>query len=226
MKRSQSAHKFYAQECPEDRERFPRDPDRRQPKRHQCWSIAARLFPWISPRCAPLRCGRRCATLILGGIGHLLLDTEMVWQARVSDWMSLTRWADCANTVAPVDLGDSAREDAEANVPTPGTNPKESGDVKRSRHERTHVEQMKWCSSCVASRGTCDSHRKSDNYSGLKSVECDFVPLLSRVQIASPGWIINSDGHCEGRERSKSFFWMQRFLLGCKMFFWDLRSFL
>ena len=105
-------------------------------------------------------------------------------------WMSLTRWEDCAKTDAPVDLEDVAREDTGANVPTPVTNPKESRDVNRSRHERTHVQQMNWCRSCVAGRGTCDSHRKSDNYSGLKSVQCDYMPLLSRVQLASPGWII------------------------------------
>ena len=45
---------------------------------------------------------------------------------------SLTRWEDRAKTVALVDLKD----------------------VKRSRHERTHVEQMNWCSSCVAGRAS------------------------------------------------------------------------
>ena len=58
-----------------------------------------------------------------------------------------------AKTVAPVELGDAAREDTEAHVPTPVTNPKESGDVKRSGHEWTHVAHMSRCSSCVAGRG-------------------------------------------------------------------------
>ena len=56
--------------------------------------------------------------------------------------MSVTRWGDCAKTVAPVDLEDVAREDTEANVPTPVTNPKEPGGGKRPRHEWTHVAHM------------------------------------------------------------------------------------
>ena len=82
------------------------------------------------------------------------------------------------------------REDAEANVPTVLTTPKESGAVKRSGHELTHVPYRNLGSSCVAGRGTDDSHRQSDSHSGLPRVECDFMPLSSRVQLASPGWII------------------------------------
>ena len=70
-------------------------------------------------------------------------------------WMSLTRWEDCAKTVGPVDLEDVAREDTEANVPTPVTNPKDPGGGKRPRHEWTHVAHVNWCSSCLARRGTC-----------------------------------------------------------------------
>ena len=40
-------------------------------------------------------CGRRCATLILGGMGPLLLDTEMVSQARVLEQPCLC--GDCPN---------------------------------------------------------------------------------------------------------------------------------
>ena len=105
-------------------------------------------------------------------------------------WMSLTRWEDDVKTVAPVDLGVVAMEDAEANVPTRVTNPKESGGVKRPRHERTRVAHMNRCSKCVAGRGTCDSHHKWDSCSGSRGVGCDYMPLLSRVQLASPGWII------------------------------------
>ena len=36
----------------------------------------------------------------------------------------------------------------------------------------------------------CDSHRKSDNYSGSESVKCDYIPLLSRVHLANSGSII------------------------------------
>ena len=107
-------------------------------------------------------------------------------------WVSLTRWEDGAKTVAPVDLGDVAstlnslneppsvsdaidvaREDAEANVLSPVTTPEESGGVKRPRNERTHVAHMDRCSSCVAGRGTDDSHRKSDTHNGSPRVECE-----------------------------------------------------
>ena len=133
-------------------------------------------------------------------------------------WMSLTRWEDGAKTVAPVDLGDVAstlnslneppsvadaidvaREDAEANVPTLVTTPKWSGGVKRPRHERTHVAHMDRCSSCVARRGTDDSHRKSDSHNGSPRVECDCMPLSSRVQLASPGWIMSNTIEVDGQ---------------------------
>ena len=83
--------------------------------------------------------------------------------------------------MAPVDLGDSvptskvlselpsvedtidvAREDAEANVPTSVTTPKEPEAVERSRHELTHMPYRSLCFSCVAGRGADDPHRKSD----------------------------------------------------------------
>ena len=105
-------------------------------------------------------------------------------------WMSLTRWEDGAKTFAPVDLGDVEREDAQPDVPTPVTTPKEPGVVKRPRHERTRAAHMDPCSSCVAGRGTDDSHRKSDSYSGSQRMECDCMPLSSRVQLASPWWIM------------------------------------
>ena len=96
--------------------------------------------------------------------------------------------------MAPVDLGDAvptskdlselpsvedtidvAREDAEANVLTAVTTPKEPRDVERSRHELTHMPYRSWCFSCFAGRGADDPHRKSDGYSGRSSVECDPV---------------------------------------------------
>ena len=123
--------------------------------------------------------------------------------------MSLTRWENGTKTVASVDLGDTVptskslnelpsvedtidvvRGDAEANVLTVLTTPKESGAVERSGHELTHVPYRNLGSSCVAGRGTDDSHRQSDSHSGSPRVECDFMPLLYRVQLASPGWII------------------------------------
>ena len=74
--------------------------------------------------------------------------------------------------VAPVDLRDAvatsenlselpsvegtidvAREDAEADVPTAVTTPKEPGADERSRHELTHMPYRSWCFSCVAGRG-------------------------------------------------------------------------
>ena len=99
-------------------------------------------------------------------------------------WMRLTRGENGTSTVAPVDLGDAvltskdlselpsvedtvdvAREDAEANVPTAVTTPKEPGAVDRSRHELTHMPYRSWCFSCVAGRGANDPQRKSDGYS-------------------------------------------------------------
>ena len=87
-------------------------------------------------------------------------------------WMRLTREENGTSTVAPVDLGDAvptskdlsvlpsvedtidvAREDAEANVLTAVTTPKEPGAVERSRHEMTHMPYRSWCFSCVAGRG-------------------------------------------------------------------------
>ena len=124
-------------------------------------------------------------------------------------WMSLTRWENGTKTVAPVDLGDPAptskslnelpsvedtidvaREDAEANVLTVLTTPKECGAVERSGHELTHVPHRNLGSRCVAGRGTDDSHRQSDSHSGSPRVGCDFMHLLCPVQLASPGWII------------------------------------
>ena len=64
------------------------------------------------------------------------------------------------------DTIDVARENAEANVPTAETTPKEPGAVERSRHELTHMPHNSWCFSCVAGRGADDPHRKSDGYSG------------------------------------------------------------
>ena len=79
-------------------------------------------------------------------------------------WMRLTRGKNGTSTVALVDLGDAvptskdlselpsvedtidvAREDAEANVPTAVTSPKEPGAVERSRHELTHMPHRSWC---------------------------------------------------------------------------------
>ena len=107
-------------------------------------------------------------------------------------WMSLTRWEDCAKTVVLVDLEDVASEDTEANVLAPVTSPNELGGGKRPRHEWMHVAHVNWCSSCLARRGTCDSHCKSDSYSGSKNVECDDMPLLSRVHPASDTLVITS----------------------------------
>ena len=70
------------------------------------------------------------------------------------------------------------------------TTPKESGAVERSGHELTHVPYRNLGSSCVQGRGTDDSHRQSDSHSGSPRVGCDFMHLLCRVQLASPGWII------------------------------------
>ena len=111
--------------------------------------------------------------------------------------------------IAPVDLGeavptsqdlseppsvedtiDVAREDAEANVPTAVSTPKECGTVERAKHELTHMPFRSWCFSCVAGRGSDDPHRKTDSYSGLPRVECDFMFLSSRIQLASPGLTI------------------------------------
>ena len=55
-----------------------------------------------------------------------------------------------------------------------------------------------------------DWHRKSDSYSRSSMVECDFIPLSSRVEVASAGWTISNmtedpindyNGYHEGRER-------------------------
>ena len=73
-------------------------------------------------------------------------------------WMRPARGDNGTSTVAPFDLGnavptskdlselpsvedtiDVAREDAEANVPTAVTTPKEPGAVERSRRELTHM---------------------------------------------------------------------------------------
>ena len=113
------------------------------------------------------------------------------------------------STVAPVDVGDAVptskdlselpsvedtidvgREDAEANVPTAVTTPKEPGAGERRRHELTHMPHRSWCFSRVAGRGADDPHRKSDGYSGPPRVECDFMFLSSRVHHASPGLTI------------------------------------
>ena len=85
---------------------------------------------------------------------------------------------------------DVAREDAEANVPTAVTTPKEPGAVERSRHELTPMPYRSWCFSCAAGRGADDPHRKSDGYSGPPRVECDFMFLSSRVHLTSPGLTI------------------------------------
>ena len=88
------------------------------------------------------------------------------------------------------DTIDVAREDAEPNVSTAVTTPKELGDVERSRHELTHMPYRSWCCSCVAGRGADDPHRKSDRYSGPPRLECDFMFLSSRVHLSSPGLTI------------------------------------
>ena len=78
-------------------------------------------------------------------------------------WMRLTRGENGTSAVAPVDLGDAvptskdlsevpsvedtiyvAREDAEANVPTAVTTPKEPGAVERSRHELARMPYRGW----------------------------------------------------------------------------------
>ena len=119
------------------------------------------------------------------------LDVE---HANGACWMRLTRGENGSSTVAPVDLGDAvptsqdlselgsvedtidvAREDAEANVPTAVTTPREPGAVEQSRHELTHMPNVSWCFSCVAGRGANDPHRKSDGHSGPPRVECDFM---------------------------------------------------
>ena len=134
------------------------------------------------------------------------LDLE---QSNGAYWMRLTRGENGTSAVALVDLGDAvltskdlselpsvedaidvAREDAEANVPTAVTTPKEPGAVERSRHEFTHMPYRSWCFSCVAGRGADDPRRKSDGYSGPPRVECDFMFLSSRVHLASPGLTI------------------------------------
>ena len=83
-----------------------------------------------------------------------------------------------------------AREDAEANVLTAVTTPKEPGAVERSRHDMTHMPYRSWCFSCVAGRGADDPRHKSDVCSGLPRVECDFMFLSSLVHLASPGLTI------------------------------------
>ena len=119
-------------------------------------------------------------------------------------WVRLTRWENGTRTVAPVDLRDTvptskdlselpsvedtidvATEDAEANVPTTVSTPKEPGAVERSRHELTHMPCRFLCFSCVAGRGADDPHRKSDSYSGPPKVECDDIFLSGRVHPAS-----------------------------------------
>ena len=123
--------------------------------------------------------------------------------------MRLTRGENGTTPVAPVDVGDAvltsnglselpsvevvidvAREDAEANVPTAVTTPKEPGAVERSRHELTHMPYRSWCFSCVAGRGADYPHRKSGGCSGPPRVECDFMFLSNRVHRASPGLTI------------------------------------
>ena len=79
-----------------------------------------------------------------------------------------------------------AREDAEANVPTAVTTPREPGAVERSWHELEHMPYRSWCLSCVAGRGADDPHRKSDCYTGPPRVECDFMFLTSRVHLVNP----------------------------------------
>ena len=121
--------------------------------------------------------------------------------------MRLTKGENGTSIVAPVDLGDAgptskdlselpfvegtidvAREDAEANVLSSVTTPKEPAALERSRHELTHMPYR--CDSCVEGRGADDPHRKSDGYSGPSRVECDFMFLSSRAHLASLGLII------------------------------------
>ena len=121
-----------------------------------------------------------------------------------ASWMRLTRGESGTSAVALVDLGDAvptskdlsevpsvedtiyvAREDAEANVPTAVTSPKEPGAVERSRHEVAQMPYRGWWFSCVVGRGVDDPHRKSDGYSGPPRVECGFMFLSSRLHLAS-----------------------------------------
>ena len=82
-----------------------------------------------------------------------------------ANWMRLTTGENGTSTVAPVLLGDAvptpenlselptvkdtidvAREDAEADVLTAVTTPKEPGAFERSRHELTYRPYRSWCS--------------------------------------------------------------------------------
>ena len=63
------------------------------------------------------------------------------------------------------DTIDVAREDAEANVPTAVTTPKEPGALERSRHELTHMPHRSWFFTCGAICGADDPHLKSNDYS-------------------------------------------------------------
>ena len=114
-----------------------------------------------------------------------LLASYEKTKARVDLRDAVPTLKDLSEVPSVEDTFEVAREDAEANLLTAVTTPEEPGTVVRSRHELTHMPGRCWYITWFAGLGADEPHRKSDGYSRLPRVECDFMLLSSRLNLPS-----------------------------------------